>query len=79
MCLAKPIQERFMIQATYRPRYDDNTGLWQIISRSGHVLYASDNGDYVQSVCRELCSRFFTGRPREAVSQYRIDPAGLGR
>jgi len=65
------------MQATYRSQYDGNTGLWQIISRSGQVLYASDDGDYVQSVCRELCSRFFTGRPSGSTSQYRVDPASL--
>ena len=54
-----------MMQATYRSQFDGTTGLWQIISRSGHVLYASNDAAYVQSVCRELCSRFFTGHPSE--------------
>jgi hypothetical protein len=65
------------MQATYRSRFDGETGLWQIISRSGHVLYASEDGNYVQSVCRELCATFFSGRPRRETNQYRVDPGCL--
>jgi hypothetical protein len=66
------------MQPTYRWQYDDSNGLWQIISRSGHVLYASDDGAYVQSVCRELCARFFYCQPSHAGAHYRVDPASLG-
>ena len=31
-------------------------GFWQILSRSGHVVYESAEGDYVRAVCRELCA-----------------------
>lgn len=39
----------------YTCRFDPLSGLWQILSRSGHVLYESTDGIYVRQVCRELC------------------------
>lgn|GEM_PF-3650196 len=40
----------------YRSQFDSQSGLWQIISRSGHVVYESSDGDYVRTVCSELCA-----------------------
>ena len=63
------------MQTAYRWHFDAESGLWQILSRSGHVMYASDDGDYVRSVCHELCSMFFAlGTGRDAV-HYRLDSA----
>jgi hypothetical protein len=39
----------------YTSHFDNGTGLWQILSRSGHVVYESADGDYVRAVCHELC------------------------
>jgi hypothetical protein len=43
------------MQPIYSTQFDHSTGLWQILSRSGHVVYGSTDGDYVRAVCRELC------------------------
>lgn len=40
--------------ATYTYHRDSQTGLWQILSRSGFILYESEYGDYVRQVCSEL-------------------------
>ena len=40
--------------ATYSYQRDSQTGLWQILSRSGFILYESEYGDYVRQVCSEL-------------------------
>lgn len=40
--------------ATYTYQRDSQTGLWQILSRSGFILYESEHGDYVRQVCSEL-------------------------
>lgn len=39
---------------TYSYQRDSQTGLWQILSRSGFILYESEYGDYVRQVCSEL-------------------------
>jgi hypothetical protein len=44
------------MQAIYTSQFDLESGLWQILSRSGHVVYESSDGDYVRAVCRELCA-----------------------
>jgi hypothetical protein len=44
------------MHAIYTSQFDLETGLWQILSRSGHVVYESADGDYVRAVCRELCA-----------------------
>ena len=36
----------------YISQLDLEPGLWQILSRSGHVVYESADGDYVRAVCR---------------------------
>jgi hypothetical protein len=43
-----------VMQLTYRTQYDVQKGLWQIVSRSGHIVYESSDGDYVRAVCHEL-------------------------
>lgn len=40
---------------SYTCHRNEATGLWQILSRSGHVLYESRDGAYVRQVCAELC------------------------
>jgi len=44
------------MHAIYSSQFDLRTGLWQILSRSGHVVYESTDADYVRAVCRELCA-----------------------
>lgn len=44
------------MNAIYTCQFDRVSGLWQILSRSGHVLYESADGAYVRSVCGELCA-----------------------
>jgi hypothetical protein len=56
--------------ATYSYQRDSQTGLWQIMSRSGFILYESEYGDYVRQVCSELNamsarSEKINGRNRE--------------
>lgn len=52
-----PFKEaRSVMEYRYTAQYDALSGLWQILSRSGHVVYQSGDGDYVRSLCRELCN-----------------------
>jgi hypothetical protein len=44
------------MHAVYTSQFDHVTGQWQILSRSGHVVYESADGEYVRAVCRELCA-----------------------
>ena len=48
------------MRATYTSQFNTTSGLWQILSRSGHVVYESTDGAYVRSICRELCTYFRT-------------------
>ena len=61
--------------AIYTCQFDQFSGLWQILSRSGHVLYESADGSYVRSVCRELC--VFAARRTETNSAAYSQQAAL--
>ena len=52
----------------YTAQFDLETGLWQIVSRSGHVVYESEDGAYVRTVCRELCELARRKEPASAVA-----------
>jgi hypothetical protein len=57
------------MRTSYTSQFDPHTGFWQILSRSGHVVYESDDGEYVQAVCQELCVRYGTGSQLAASSR----------
>lgn len=61
----------------YASQIDPQTGLWQIVSRSGHVLYESEHGAYVRQVCSELNS-LCSSREKAFSGSYRSEPLGCG-
>src|SRR5689334_22637514 len=50
-----PLRSRSM-RATYTYEFQPESRSWRILSRSGHVVYESSDGEYVRTICRELCT-----------------------